>query len=167
MAVAAITLPPEPASVPAARQFVRAFLADEGVDAVLALPAVLLTSELVTNGVIHAHTDLDLQAKVANGSLRVEVIDRGDGCPVPGRAAPDAEWGRGLSVVSALATHWGVVMEPDWKSVWFELRCPVSPSRRERRLLLDEVASQARGFIRRSRARKGGTASGVLGPSRS
>ena len=144
----AITLPAEPASVPAARQFVRAFLADEGVDAVLALPAVLLTSELVTNGVIHAHTDLDLQAKVANGSLRVEVIDRGDGCPVPGRAAPDAEWGRGLSVVSALATHWGVVMEPDWKSVWFELRCPRSPSRRARRLLLDEVASQARRFIR-------------------
>ena len=68
----AITLPPEPASVPAARQFVREFLADEGVDAVLALPAVLLTSELVTNGVIHAHTDLDLRAKLANDSLRVE-----------------------------------------------------------------------------------------------
>ena len=147
--MAAITLPPEPASVPAARKFVREFLAEEGVDAVLALPAVLLTSELVTNGVIHTHTDLDVRAKLANDSLRVEVIDRGDGCPVRGRAAPDAEWGRGLSVVSALATHWGVVMEPDWKSVWFELRCPVSPSRRERLLLFDEVASQARRLIRR------------------
>ena len=110
---------------------------------------MLLTSELVTNGVIHAHTDLDLQAKVANDSLRVEVIDHGDGCPVPARAQPDEEWGRGLSVVSALATRWGVVMEPEWKSVWFELRCPRSPSRRERRLLLDKVASQARRFIRR------------------
>ena len=147
--MAAITLPPEPASVPAARQFVREFVADEGVDAVLALPAVLLTSELVTNGVIHAHTDLDLQAEVANDSLRVEVVDHGDGCPVPGQAAPDAEWGRGLSVVSELATRWGVVMRPDWKSVWFELRCPRSPSRRERRLLLDTVASHARRFIRR------------------
>ena len=146
---AAITLPPEPASVPAARQFVREFLAGEDVDSVLALPALLLTSELVTNGVIHAHTDLDLQAAVANDSLRVEVIDHGDGCPVPGQAAPDAEWGRGLSVVSELATRWGVVMEPDWKSVWFELRCPRSPSRRERRLLLDKVAAQARQFIRR------------------
>jgi anti-sigma regulatory factor (Ser/Thr protein kinase) len=147
--VAAITLPPEPASVPAARQFVREFLAGEDVDSVLALPALLLTSELVTNGVIHAHTDLDLQAEVANDSLRVEVIDHGDGCPVPGHAAPDAEWGRGLSVVSELATRWGVVMEPGWKSVWFELRCPMSPSRRERRLRLDKVASQARQFIRR------------------
>src|SRR2546425_1016842 len=86
--------------------------------------------------VVSGSNDLGLQAKVANGSLRVEVIDRGDGCPVPGRAQPYAEWGRGLSVVSALATNWGVVMEPDWKSVWFELRRPVSPSRRERRLLL-------------------------------
>jgi anti-sigma regulatory factor (Ser/Thr protein kinase) len=147
--VAAITLPAEPASVPAARQFVREFLAGEDVDSVLALPALLLTSELVTNGVIHARTGLDLQAKVANDSLRVEVIDYGGGCPVPGGAPPDAEWGRGLSVVSELATRWGVVMEPDWKSVWFELRCPRSPSKRERRLLLDKVASQARQFIRR------------------
>jgi anti-sigma regulatory factor (Ser/Thr protein kinase) len=147
--VAAITLPPQPASVPIARQFVRAFLTEEGVDSVLMLPAVLLTSELVTNGVIHAHTDLDLRAELAHDSLRVEVVDHGDGCPVHGRAAPDAERGRGLSVVSELATRWGVVLEPDWKSVWFELRCPRSPSRRERRLLLDKVASRARHFIRR------------------
>jgi sigma-B regulation protein RsbU (phosphoserine phosphatase) len=148
-AVAAITLPSEPASVPAARQFVREFLADEGVDAVLALPAVLLTSELVTNGVIHAHTDLDVRAKLANDSLRLEVVDHGGGLPLRGQAARDAERGRGLTVVSELATRWGVVMEPDWKSVWFELRCPRSPSRRERRLLLDKVASQTRRFIRR------------------
>ena len=92
---AAITLPPEPASVPAARHFVREFLAGEDVDSILAFPALLLTSELVTNGVIHAHTDLDLQAEVANDSLRVEVIDHGDGFPVPGHAAPDSEWGLG------------------------------------------------------------------------
>ena len=147
--MAAITLPPEPASVPAARHFVREFLTEEGVDAVLALPAVLLTSELVTNGVIHAHTDLDLRAKFANDSLRVEVVDHGGGRPVRGHAARDAERGRGLTVVSELATRWGVVMRPDWKSVWFELRCPRSPSRREGRLLLDKVASQARRFIRR------------------
>ena len=145
----AITLPPEPASVPAARHFVREFLTEEGVDAVLALPALLLTSELVTNGVIHAHTDLDLRAALANDSLRVEVVDHGGGRPVRGHAAHDAERGRGLTVVSELATRWGVVMEPDWKSVWFELRCPRSPSRRERRLLLDTVASHARHFIRR------------------
>jgi anti-sigma regulatory factor (Ser/Thr protein kinase) len=147
--VAAITLPPEPASVPAARQFVREFLTEEGVGAVLALPAVLLTSELVTNGVIHAHTELDLRAALANDSLRVEVVDHGGGRPVRGHAADDAERGRGLAVVSELATRWGVAVQPDSKSVWFELRCPRSPSRRERRLLLDTAASHARRFIRR------------------
>jgi anti-sigma regulatory factor (Ser/Thr protein kinase) len=147
--VIAITLPPDPASVPAAREFVREYLAGEDVDSVVALPAVLLTSELVTNAVIHAHTDLDVQAEATSDSLRVEVIDRGGGCPVPERAPPDAEWGRGLTVLSSLATRWGVVMERDRKSVWFELQCPESPSRRERRLLLDNVASQARQFIRR------------------
>ena len=147
--MAAITLPPQPASVLAARQFVREFLAEEGVDAVLALPAVLLTSELVTNGVIHAHTDLNLRANLAHDSLRVEVVDHGGGRPARGHAAHDAERSRGLTVVSELATRWGVVMEPEWKSVWFELRCPRSPSRRERRLLLDTVASHARHFIRR------------------
>ena len=147
--MAAITLPPQPASVLAARQFVREFLAEEGVDAVLALPAVLLTSELVTNGVIHAHTDLNVRANLAHDSLRVEVVDHGGGRPARGHAAHDAERSRGLTVVSELATRWGVVMEPEWKSVWFELRCPMSPSRRERRLLVDRVASQARRFIRR------------------
>ena len=147
--MAAIALPPQPASVLAARQFVREFLAEEGVDAVLALPAVLLTSELVTNGVIHAHTDLNVRANLAHDSLRVEVVDHGGGRPARGHAAHDAERSRGLTVVSELATRWGVVMEPEWKSVWFELRCPRSPSRRERRLLLDTVASHARHFIRR------------------
>ena len=73
--MAAITLPPQPASVLAARQFVREFLAEEGVDAVLALPAVLLTSELVTNAVLYTGGDLTLRARPDNGGVRVEVHD--------------------------------------------------------------------------------------------
>ena len=96
-----------------------------------------------------AYLSGNVRAKLAHDSLRVEVVDHGGGRPARGHAAHDAERSRGLTVVSELATRWGVVMEPEWKSVWFELRCPRSPSRRERRLLLDTVASHARHFIRR------------------
>jgi hypothetical protein len=112
-------------------------------------PALLLTSELVTNAVIHANTDVELRTEVAGDVLRIEVLDRGAGCPTPIRAPPDAEWGRGLTILSAVAHRWGVVMERSEKLVWAELRCPSPSSRRERRLLFDGLASQVKHFTRR------------------
>ena len=56
--MAVLTLPSEPASVPAARRFVRDLLATEGVDQVVATPAILLTSELVTTGVLRTETEI-------------------------------------------------------------------------------------------------------------
>jgi two-component sensor histidine kinase len=121
----------------------------EGVDSAAAVPAVLLTSELVTNGVIHARTDLEIRLDLTLDAIRVEVVDLGGGCPVAEEAPPDADKGRGLMIVSNLATRWGVGLEADRTAVWFELRCPRTPTRRERQLLLDAVATQARRFIRR------------------
>lgn len=147
--MAVLTLPSEPASVAAARGFVRDLLASEDVDQVVATPAILLTSELVTNGVLHAETEIDLLVGIEGEALRVEVVDHGGGCPVAERPAPDAERGRGLFIVSRLATRWGVVLETERKSVWFELRCPRQPSRRERRVLLDALAAQSGRLLRR------------------
>ena len=143
-----VTLPPEPASVSRARGFVRETLVAEGVDSAAAVPAVLLTSELVTNGVIHAGTDLEVRLDVAEDAIRVEVVDSGGGCPVAEEVPPDAERGRGLTIVSRLATRWGVALDAGRTAVWFELRSPRSPTRRERQLLLDAVATHARRFIR-------------------
>ena len=78
-------------------------------------------SELVTNAVQHAATRVDLRIEIGDGTLRVEVVDYGDGCPVYLRVASDADQGRGLMVVSRVATRWGVDLESDHKSVWFEL----------------------------------------------
>jgi len=119
--VADITLASEPASVPAARRFVRDFLAAEGVDSAIVLPAVLLTSEVVTNVILHARTDLVVTATLDGNRARVAVRD-GEVTPPRRRPAPpDSADGRGLLLVEALATSWGVLPYGGGKAVWFEL----------------------------------------------
>jgi anti-sigma regulatory factor (Ser/Thr protein kinase) len=119
--VPALTLSPETSSVAVARRYVRDLLADAAISDSAADLAVLATSELVTNAVQHAGTRVDLRVEIADETLRVEVVDYGDGCPVYSRVASDADRGRGLMVVSRVATRWGVDLELDRKSVWFEL----------------------------------------------
>jgi anti-sigma regulatory factor (Ser/Thr protein kinase) len=91
--------------------------------------ARLLVSEVVTNVVQHtAACLLTVEAVVSAESVRVSVSDGDCGNrPSASRALPDtaAEHGRGLLLVSALASQWGVSvggeLEPMGKSVWFVL----------------------------------------------
>jgi anti-sigma regulatory factor (Ser/Thr protein kinase) len=87
--------------------------------------AELLSSELVTNAVVHAHTAVELlAARDDTGGLRVDVYDRAPADhlePQPRRADPVAEGGRGLAIVASLATSWGVDEAGNGKSVWFTL----------------------------------------------
>jgi len=82
---------------------------------------VLLTSELVTNGIMHGHTDVEVQLDITGDVVRVEVTDGGDGCPVAKDVQPGADHGRGLMIVSSLATSWGVRLAAARTAVWFEL----------------------------------------------
>jgi anti-sigma regulatory factor (Ser/Thr protein kinase) len=83
--------------------------------------ATLMVSELVTNAVVHARTDCMLRAENRDQGLLVEVFDR-DVCAIrPGPGEPSAEAGRGLMIVGALATDWGVTQHATGKSVWFTL----------------------------------------------
>jgi anti-sigma regulatory factor (Ser/Thr protein kinase) len=87
--------------------------------------AVLITSELVTNAVVHpVHRDgasIGLRIDAGEGRVRVEVADSGRGF-VPGELTRDdnAIGGRGLVVVDRGSTRWGTSMG-DRFSVWFEL----------------------------------------------
>lgn len=82
---------------------------------------VLLADEVVTNAVLHGEGPIDLAVDTNEERVKVTVRDRSEARPVPGEPARHAEEGRGLSIVEAVASRWGVsAMEPG-KSVWFEI----------------------------------------------
>ncbi|MCQ4211502.1 ATP-binding protein [Streptomyces longispororuber] len=87
--------------------------------------AELLTSELVTNALVHTDREAELTATVGPRGLRVEVRDfvtRRPKLRVPN--ADDGTHGRGLFLVQSLADAWGVMAlggSGSGKVVWFEL----------------------------------------------
>ncbi|MEV6615809.1 ATP-binding protein [Streptomyces sp. NPDC051051] len=84
--------------------------------------AELLTSELVTNALVHTDRDAVLTATVGPDGLRVEVRDFAAGRPRPRRRdAEEGTHGRGLVLVQSLADAWGVRTHGIGKAVWFEL----------------------------------------------
>jgi anti-sigma regulatory factor (Ser/Thr protein kinase) len=117
-----IELPPSPESPAAARDFVTTALrhhhvAPESVDV-----ARLLTSELVTNAVLHAGTRITVSLRVTERRVHVTVDDAEGSCPSPADGAELDVHGRGLTIVDRLAHEWGVDRRDGGKSVWFELR---------------------------------------------
>jgi PAS domain S-box-containing protein len=127
---AAATFEPVGRSVAAARAFVRDTLQGWGCSDVVD-DAVVLTSELVTNAVVHAGTSADVRCLRSEDRVRVEVGDRYPDRDLPLQDAAtrptlptDHEGGRGLLLCSALSSRWGVLYTPAEKHVWFELDLP-------------------------------------------
>jgi anti-sigma regulatory factor (Ser/Thr protein kinase) len=83
--------------------------------------AVLLVSELVSNAVLHAGTEIELVVRILPDRLTVEVHDKGAGRAVRRRYSSLSGTGRGLMLVEELARDWGTVVTEAGKFVWFEL----------------------------------------------
>jgi anti-sigma regulatory factor (Ser/Thr protein kinase) len=83
--LARVDLAPDPMAASQAREFINATLSRWGVadPQPVVDTAELLTSELVTNGVLHAGTTLGVSAKLADASLTVEVHDNDPRPPIP------------------------------------------------------------------------------------
>jgi len=82
--------------------------------------AGLLTSELVTNAVVHGRGAIQLRASLNDERLRIEVIDQGEGFERTVREpAFGTVGGHGLNIVDALASRWGI--HEGESHVWFEL----------------------------------------------
>ncbi|TXS53918.1 GAF domain-containing protein [Streptomyces sp. uw30] len=129
---AAASFDPVGRSVASARSFVRDTLQGWGF-ADIVDDAVVLTSELVTNAVVHAGTSADVLCLRSEEGVRIEVADRYpereiplQGSPV-NMGSPDREGGRGLQLCAALAGRWGVEYTPTHKQVWFQLNLPERP----------------------------------------
>ena len=124
-----VRLPNDRRTPAAARALVRSVLEEAGLDALLN-EALLLTTELSTNAVVHANTELDIEVTADPGGLTVTVTDFAPG-PVeqlavgPRNDSVDigevAERGRGLLLVDHFASRWGTVHEGTGKGVWFRL----------------------------------------------
>jgi anti-sigma regulatory factor (Ser/Thr protein kinase) len=106
----------------AARRFVRELLVSWGLSDLTDV-VELLVSEVVTNVVRHARTDGSIVVTRSPNGVRVEVSDSAGGEPTPLSPEPRQPSGRGLSIVDAMATRWGVATSPDGsgKAVWFEV----------------------------------------------
>jgi anti-sigma regulatory factor (Ser/Thr protein kinase)/GAF domain-containing protein len=130
--VATAAYQPEPTAAAAARRFVRDTLQSwliggETADGHgLVDDAVLLTSELVTNAVVHAGTPVEVTCKLTGGGVEVVVSDGHPARLVP--EPPENEHvpaertsGRGLLLPAALASAWGVTYGRAAKAVWFRI----------------------------------------------
>ncbi|MFF9036387.1 SpoIIE family protein phosphatase [Streptomyces sp. NPDC014892] len=145
-AVVHVSLPGGPLAPGAARRFVGTALAEwaeldlpgaTALSARLVEDALVVVSELVTNAVVHAGTDVELLCRLGRddpasaGWLLVEVSDhhpsravRDEGAERPylvERPYGAAEYGRGLRLVAALAEAWGITYRTGVKTVWARL----------------------------------------------
>jgi anti-anti-sigma factor len=120
-----LRLAPVPTAARAARAFVREVCRAWQLDApdtTVAERAMLVANELVTNAVVHAHTDLWLRLELRADRLFITVRDRGPKLLQPVPSAPEDEGGRGLWLVEQLGRAWGVRPAPGGgKTVWCSL----------------------------------------------
>lgn len=117
-------LPSSAQSVRAARRFLREALAAagfDGDDGDVGDVAELLVSELVSNAVLHARSEIEIAVTVLGNTVRVDVQDGSPRGVVRRRHRLDSATGRGLMLVDRMAASWGVQPREQGKVVWFEV----------------------------------------------
>lgn len=84
----------------------------------------LLTSEVVTNAIVHGHSGPQLAVEIGDHVIRVAVRDLSPELPVRRLGRLDDVSGRGVIIVEELAAAWGTEQEHNGsKRVWFEVAC--------------------------------------------
>ncbi|WP_158835464.1 SpoIIE family protein phosphatase [Streptomyces sp. NRRL S-350] len=124
--IATLPLTGDRAMVAHSRRFTRETLDSWGLHALVDW-AELLTSELITNALVHAGSPTQLRL-FCNRVLTVEVADQETEAPRIRRARTEDEGGRGIHLVNELAHRWGSRRTGDGKVVWFELELPPGAS---------------------------------------
>lgn len=81
---------------------------------------LLVVSELVTNAVRYGEGGPTLTLHARGGCVRVEVSDRGPLLPT-GADPSNEERGRGLHLIDALSTRWGIDAREPGKAIWAEI----------------------------------------------
>lgn len=115
-----LSLPPRLEAATQARRHVRqklvAWELDDLVD-----PVVLLTSEVVTNALLHAGTAITVSVHRDGVGVRVEVGDGSGAQPVQRRRSTTATTGRGVQLLESVSDSWGTTSLGEGKLVWFRV----------------------------------------------
>jgi anti-sigma regulatory factor (Ser/Thr protein kinase) len=96
-------------------------LRESGQGDALVEDAALVVSELATNAVVHARSAFSIAVTEQDSVVRISVHDRGPDLPLLVDRGRGAFSGRGLIIVNALATRWGIDPTATGKVVWAEL----------------------------------------------
>ncbi len=121
---ASLVLPGHRQSVAVGRHWVVRTTAERGVDGMANQVVELLSSELLSNAVLHGANGaaIGVQVRHTVTTVKISVSDAGDHNPVVLDNDPQSINGRGMAIVEAMSTRWGIEPHPEGgKTVWFEL----------------------------------------------
>jgi anti-sigma regulatory factor (Ser/Thr protein kinase) len=128
-----VTVSGEPEQVSLVRKFIARTLAVAGLPGIDSEAATLLTSELVTNALLHTDSGLPggsvtVVVRGLQDGILVEVVDDGSaGTPVVKDDALAGE-GQGLYLVQQMAAQWGYLRDNAGTTVWFYLPGAAPPA---------------------------------------
>src|SRR5690349_20267995 len=111
------TINADPRAPAAARKEVSDFLMAPEISGDVVQNIVLVVSELVTNAIEAGATSIELSVDVLHGQVKMSVDDDTGGWPTAPTPNPAASRGRGLAIVSRLASSWNVAKTPGGKRI--------------------------------------------------
>lgn len=117
---AEVALPADLSAARRARTFVRENLCPSH-HAEVVEPALLLVTELAVNAVEHGAPPVRAALDCRGGTVRLAVSDGSRTRPVHVLATLQSESGRGVALVDALSSAWGVQVEGAGKTIWCDL----------------------------------------------
>ncbi len=114
------SFPPGPTSPRAVRLFTADLLKRWGLGSQIDVVSIIV-SELTTNAVVHAGTPFQVVLSRRKNGLRIAVHDSSGALPVLAQPEATATSGRGMGIVAALSSDWGIDQGPAGKTVWADL----------------------------------------------
>lgn len=119
---ATMLVPAEPTGPSRVRQWMTARLRDWSVPEPVVGAAILCTSELTTNALLHAGTPAQVRVDLNAERLLVSVADTGTrGTVIRAHADTMSSRGRGLGLIEDLSDSWGTDPTVRGTTVWFEM----------------------------------------------
>jgi anti-sigma regulatory factor (Ser/Thr protein kinase) len=118
---AELSMLPNGAAPAHARQWLRDMLTGFGPSSELLEDTIVVVDELVTNAVIHAATPILVVLEYSPDRCHCSVTDKCVEGPLPRLVERADGTGRGLRLVRAIATEWGIERSAAGTTVWAEI----------------------------------------------